>query len=398
MLLQRRSFIKTTALASAALLTPKLWSSSYTTLSPKGNKVLVVVQLSGANDGLNTIIPTTNDAYYKARPTLGIRKDKALRLTDDIGIHPSLSAFKQLYDDGNLAIVNGVGYPDNSRSHFRSMDIWHSASQSGEYLNSGWIGRYLDQVNKNSTSNTRALEIDDLMSLALKGKDNFGLAFRDPKRLMSTTQAPFIKSIAKSIHALEHEQTVDYLYQTLTNIVDSAAHIFDEANIGASKGIYPTTEIAQNLKIISSLILSDIDTKVYYLTLNGFDTHTDQLGRQNRLFDQLNGAVEAFTKDLKQNNRFDDVLLMTFSEFGRRLNQNGSGGTDHGAASCMFLAGGGLKNKGVLNDIPSLTDLHQGDLKHTVDFKSVYATILKNWLQADPVSILNGQYDLMNFV
>jgi uncharacterized protein (DUF1501 family) len=366
--------------------------------SLKDNKVLVILQMSGANDGLNTVIPITNDLYYKQRPSIAIAKKNALSLTSDVGLHPSLTGFKALFDNGELGIINGVGYPENSRSHFRSMDIWHSASASNEYLQSGWIGRYLDEVNKKAKSNVRALEIDSLMSLALKGENNFGLALEDPKKLFSTTQAPFIKALAKKQHDLEHEHTVDYLYQTLTNTVNSAEYIFEESKIGSSKFSYPDTDLGKGLKTIASLIMSDIETKVYYISIDGFDTHFGQLVRQQRLFDQINEAVSAFVKDLKSNNRFDDVLMMTFSEFGRRVAQNGSNGTDHGAASCMFLASGGLKKSGLLTEIPSLSDLHQGDLKHTIDFKQVYATILDKWLGVSHESVLNSKFKLLDFI
>jgi uncharacterized protein (DUF1501 family) len=397
MLIKRRSFIKLSSLASASIFTPKLLLD-LNNLPKKGNKVLVVLQMSGANDGLNTVIPIQNDVYYKSRPNVSIAKKDALSLSEDVGLNPALPTFKKLFDEGQLGILNGVGYPDNSRSHFRSMDIWHSASTTREYLDSGWIGRYLDVVNQKAKNNVRALEVDDLMSLALKGEHNFGLALEDPKKLFSTTQVPFIKDIAKKKHDLEHQHTVDYLYQTLTNTVNSAEHIFEESKIGASKLSYPRSDIGQGLKTIASLILSDIETKVYYISVSGFDTHNAQLSRQKRLFEQIDESVAAFVKDLKDNNRFEDVLLMTFSEFGRRVEQNGSNGTDHGAASCMFLASGALKKSGILSEIPSLTDLHQGDLKYSIDFKQVYATILDKWLDVNPDLVLNGYYKTLDFI
>jgi len=398
MLIKRRSFIKVGALASAGLFTPNLFANLGSPVVKAGNKVLVVLQLSGANDGLNTVIPYRNDEYFKQRPTISISRDKALQLTDEIGLNPALTALKGLYDDGHLAILNGVGYPDNSRSHFRSMDIWESASASNQYLQTGWIGRYLDQVNKVKESTTRAIEVDDLLSLALKGDQSFGLALKDPKKFYQVTQSDYIKKLAHLKHTHEHENTVDYLYETLTRTVDSADYILDQSTIGMTKMDYPSTKIGDNFKTVASLIFSDIDTKVYYLSLGGFDTHTGQVNRQDTLFKQINAALKAFTDDLKKNNRFEDVLVMSFSEFGRRVAQNASNGTDHGAASSMFLMSGGLKTSGLINEIPSLTDLDQGDLKYSIDFKQVYATILNKWLKVDEVNILGEKYDLLPFI
>ena len=398
MLIKRRSFIKTSALASASLLTPQLWANQLLRTPGKGEKVLVVLQLTGANDGLNTVIPFRNDVYYQSRPGIAIAKSEALGINDEYALHPELKNLQKLYGSGELAIINGVGYPENSRSHFRSMDIWQSASEANEYLSSGWIGRYLDEINKSGSRPTKALEIDDLMSLALKGDSNFGLAVKDPKKLFNATQSPFIKKLARQAHEHEHEHTVDYLYQTLTQTVNSAEYIFKEAKVAGNNATYPSNELGQGLKTIASLINSDIDTSVYYISHNGFDTHNDQLNRQARLFRQMDEALGAFVEDLKSKGRFEDVVIMTFSEFGRRVVQNGSNGTDHGAASCMFMLSGGLRNAGVINEMPSLTDLYQGDLKYSVDFRQVYATILDHWLGVNHGKILGGRYELMDFV
>jgi len=365
---------------------------------PPGNKVLVVLQLSGGNDGLNTVIPIRNDIYYKVRPKLGIAKDKSLILTDETGLHPSLTAFKELYDDGSLGIMNGVGYPNPDRSHFRSMDIWHSASNSNEYIYTGWLGRYLDAQCAGCDKPTQALEIDDVLSMALKGEQMKGLAMKDPKRLYNTANEKFFKDIAANHRDEAGEQPVDYLYKTMAETISSADYIYQQSKLRPSKTTYPATELGKSLQTISSLIQSDINTKVYYVSLGSFDTHVAQEFQQKRLFTEMNDAIKAFVKDLKDNNRFDDVLLTTFSEFGRRVSQNASGGTDHGTANNMFMIGGSLKQKGVLNAMPDLNKLDEGDLKHSVDFKDVYATILKNWLNADDKKILNNQYKYLSFV
>ena len=397
MLFKRKEFLQIGSLATASLMMPKfLKALEKSAAVPPGNKVMVVLQFSGGNDGLNTVIPIRNDIYYKSRPKLGIQKDVALKLTDEAGINPALPFLKELFDEGSLGIMNNVGYPNPDRSHFRSMDIWQSASDSNQYITTGWLGRYLDAQCSGCDKPTQALEVDDVLSLALKGNNIKGLALKDPKRLYNTSHERYFKEINA---AHEHEEAVvDYLYKTLSETLSSADYIYQQSRRHPSSQLYPGTELGKNLKTISSLIMSDINTKVYYVSLGSFDTHVNQENQQKRLFTELNDAVSAFVKDLKNNNRFQDVTIMTFSEFGRRVAQNASGGTDHGTANNMFFIGGGLKEKGLLNAMPDLNDLNQGDLKHTVDFKSVYATMLNKWLGADDKEILGKQYELMNFV
>jgi uncharacterized protein (DUF1501 family) len=398
MVIKRREFLQIGSLATASLMLPKFLKAfeGDRQLVPPGNKVMVVIQLSGGNDGLNTVIPVRNDIYYRERPKLSIAKDEALSLTDEVGLNPALTAFKELYDDGSLAILNSVGYPNPDRSHFRSMDIWHSASKSDEYLYTGWLGRYLDAQCSGCDKPTHALEIDDVLSLALKGEKHKGLALTDPKRLYTTSHERYFKQITSEHQA--GEETVDYLYKTMSETLSSADYIYKQSKLHPTSGTYPQTELGKSLKTISSLIQSDINTKVYYVSLGSFDTHINQANQQKRLFTDLNGAVAAFAKDMKAANRWNDVMLFTFSEFGRRVAQNASNGTDHGTANNMFFASGGLKEKGILNAMPDLANLNDGDLKHTVDFKNVYATLLNKWLNADDKLILRSQYQHMNFI
>ncbi|HEY5409041.1 MAG TPA: DUF1501 domain-containing protein, partial [Ginsengibacter sp.] len=303
MLFKRRDFLQIGSLATASLMLPKfLKAFDGKTIVPPGNKILVVLQFSGGNDGLNTVIPIRNDIYYKSRPRLGIEKDKALQLTDEAGINPALPAFKELFDDGSLGIMNNVGYPNPDRSHFRSMDIWQSASDSDKYVYTGWLGRYLDAQCNGCSKPTQALEVDDILSLALKGENNKGLAVKDPKRLYSTSHENYFKEI-NAAH-INGEETVDYLYKTLSETLSSADYIFQQSRLHPSPQIYPATETGKNLKTIASLIMSDINTKVYYLSLGSFDTHVNQENQQKRLFTELNDSIAAFVKDLKDNNRF----------------------------------------------------------------------------------------------
>ena len=397
MLIKRKEFLQVGSLATTSFMLPKfLKAFERPMMVPPGNKVVVVIQFSGGNDGLNTVIPVRNDIYYKERPRLGITKEKSLLLTDETALNPALEIFKGLYDEGNLSILNSVGYPNPDRSHFRSMDIWHSASNSNEYINSGWVGRYLDAQCKGCDKPTQAMELDDVLSLALKGEENKGLAFKDPKKLYNSSNGKYFKDV-NSDH--QHgEETIDYLYKTMSATLSSADYIYQQSRVHPSSQTYPNTELGKDLKTIASLIFSDINTKVYYVSLGSFDTHVNQDNQQKRLFTELNDAVKAFTADLKSNNRFQDVLMMTFSEFGRRVSQNASGGTDHGTANNMFFISGGLKEKGILNAMPDLVDLNEGDLKHKVDFKNVYATVLRKWLAADDKNILGKQYDYLKFL
>lgn len=399
MLIKRKEFLHLGSLATASLMLPKfLKAFEKPSMVPPGNKVLVVLQMSGGNDGLNTVIPVRNDVYYKLRPKLGIEKDKALLITDEVALHPALAGFKELFDDGSLGIMNCVGYPNPDRSHFRSMDIWHTASDSRNYVYTGWLGRYLDAQCHNCDKPTQALEIDDVLSLALKGDEMKGIALKDPQRLYNTSHQKYFKEVLADHKSSATEQPVDYLYKTMAETLSCADYIFQQSKLRPSSQQYPKTELAKSLQTIASLIFSDINTKVYYVSLGSFDTHVNQQGQQQRLFAEMSDAIKSFVADLKSNNRFEDVLVMTFSEFGRRVSQNASGGTDHGTANNMFLISGGLKQKGLINPMPDLDDLIEGDLKYKIDFKEVYATVLNKWLSADDKNILGNRYKHFDFI
>lgn len=397
MIIKRRQFLKAGSLATASLLLPNfLKAMSLPEALERGQKVLVILQLSGGNDGLNTIVPMRNDIYFRERQTIAV--DNALTLTDEAGIHPALPFFKTLYDRGELAVLNNVGYPDPNKSHFRSMDIWHSASRSDEYLESGWIGRYLDQACYDCGHPTQALEVNDMLSLALKGKQKKAFAFKDPKKLYQTSREEYFNALYQEHQHQHEEETVAYLYQTLGDTINNADYIFEQSKARKTAAAYPDSVLGKDLKTVSSLIKSDINTQVYYLQIGSFDTHINQQQRQDSLFHTINDAVEAFVDDLKKNGLFQHVMLMTFSEFGRRVAQNASNGTDHGTANQLFFLSGGLKKQGLLNALPDLTQLNEGDLQYTEDFRKVYATLLKKWLDADSTKILgwkNGIYDFI---
>ncbi|HWC54286.1 MAG TPA: DUF1501 domain-containing protein [Chitinophagaceae bacterium] len=397
--IKRKEFLQIGSLATASMMLPKfLKAFEKGNMVPPGNKVMVILQMSGGNDGLNTVIPVRNDLYYKARPKLGIEKTKALLLNDEVGLHPALTGFRDLFDDGSLGIMNAVGYPNPDRSHFRSMDIWQTATDSNQFLTTGWIGRYLDAQCQGCDKPTQAIEIDDVLSLAMKGEHIKGIALKDPKRLYGTSNEKFFRDVLKNHTATTNEEPVDYLYKTMAETLSSADYIFKQSQMHPTSADYPKTDLGNSLKTIASLIFSDINTKVYYVSLGSFDTHVNQEAQQQRLFTEMNDAVTSFVKDLKSNNRFNDVMLFTFSEFGRRVQQNASGGTDHGTANSMFLISGGLTKKGLLNELPDLSDLDEGDLKYKVDFKDVYATMLNKWLGANDEAILNKQHSYLDFI
>ncbi len=420
--MNRRSFLKSSALATTALWVPKfLHAFAGPALMPPKGKIMIVLQLSGGNDGLNTIIPYRNDIYYRERPRLGIQRENALTLTDEAGLHPTLSGLKGLWDNGDMAILNSVGYPNPDRSHFRSMDIWHSASPANEYWQSGWLGRFLDAQCNGCERPLAAIEIDDTLSLALKGERQKGLALENAKRLHDMAHSDFFAehlaaqykpfsmekptpkvagtsgSPANDPH--EMEAPVSYLYKTMASTVHSADYLYEKSSSKSSTYTYPASNLGKNLKTVASLILADCETQVYYLSLGSFDTHINQAGQQQRLFQEMNDALTAFATDMKNNSRWDDVLVVTFSEFGRRVAQNASGGTDHGTANNMIFLGGGLKQQGLLNPLPNLSDLDDGDLKYRTDFRQVYTTLLQKWLSVDAVSVLGGQrFEPLSFV
>ncbi|MHC2991831.1 twin-arginine translocation pathway signal [Pontibacter sp. HJ8] len=387
----RRDFIKVSALASGMLLVPNflhgLDKQGVPLLPGSNGKRLIVIQLTGGNDGLNTVVPYRNDLYYKARPSLAIPAGKVLTLDKGLGLNPAMEKLRLLYDQGHVAVLNSVGYPDPDRSHFRSMDIWHSGSASQEYLTTGWLGRYLDNL-PGDVAPHAAIEVDDLLSLALKGDRHTGLSVQDVQRFYQASNNAFLKKAASEhTHAHAH---IDYLYNTLIGTQQSAAYLQEKVKVYRSGQVYPKGEFANNLKTIAELIASGVESRVYYASLSGFDTHVRQAGQQGRLLREFSEGIYSLVQDLKQHNEFDHTLIMVFSEFGRRVEQNASNGTDHGTANNLFLIGGGLKRAGIYNEAADLQHLEQGDLRYCIDFRNVYATLLQNWLQADAGTILGA--------
>lgn len=396
--MKRRRFLKASVLASTSLMIPsflKGYSRSGNLGKGSGRK-LVIIQLSGGNDGLNTVVPFRNDIYYQSRPSLAIEAEKVLKLSDDLGFNPAMEALRSVFDEGNMSIINSVGYPNPDRSHFRSMDIWHTASGSDEYLQTGWIGRYLDSNCQGCTVPYHALELDDSLSLAMKGIEKSGFAMSDPRALQRATNNSFLKAVASADDS--HSETVDYLYKTMIDTQSSADYLYEKSKTHRSKVTYPNTPFAKDLKQVAELLTADTDAQIYYVSLSGFDTHAFQQRAQAKLLQRYAEAMAAFMKDLQINKLFDDTLIMTFSEFGRRVKQNASKGTDHGTANNLYLMGGKLNRAGFYNNAPNLSDLDKGDLKYEIDFRSVYTTILENWLEVDAAGVIGSGFENLKIV
>lgn len=399
--MKRRDFLKNSALAAAGSLVVPVFMKPFEAmaldeLSPYKN--LVVVQLSGGNDGLNTVIPFGNDIYYQKRKSIAIKPEEVIKLNDMQGLNPNLGALREIYDLGWMTIINDVGYPNPDRSHFRSMDIWQTGSDSNQFLSTGWIGRYLDSNCETCKFPYTAIEVDDSLSLALKGNTKKGIALKDPNTLFKNTNEAFFKQMVNSSKDHLDEDNLGYLYKTMVETSSSANYIQQTSKIYESKATYPNSGFANQLKTVSRFISSGLKTKVYYVSLSGFDTHVNQLQQQGNLFKQYSEGMAAFLNDLKQHDKLNDTLVITFSEFGRRVEQNASNGTDHGTANNVFLFGGRLKKQGIYNDAPNLTDLDNGDLKYQVDFREVYGTILDNWLDVNNQQILTKKFQTLDFI
>jgi uncharacterized protein (DUF1501 family) len=388
------------------------------------DRILVVLQLAGGNDGLNTIVPYAHDDYYRLRPTLGIPKEQVLRLNDEIGMHPQLTGLKSLYDDGKLAIVQGVGYPNPNRSHFRSMEIWETASGSDRVEKYGWIGRYFDNTCSGATQRswvpggrsapglpslpkpTLAVTIGNEAPMTIRNTHSIGVSLEDPERfrwtpgstMAETAQVEQMVFQELNQPAGSRAGSLDFLQRTAMNARVSSDQIREVARKYRGTVPYPPAgQLSQGLRLIAAMIAGNLGTRVYFASLGGFDTHAGQRGTHTQLLTQLGGAVRAFYQDLQTQGNADRVLVMSFSEFGRRVAENASGGTDHGTAAPMFLFGNPVK-PGLYGQHPSLTDLDNNDLKFTTDFRSVYATVLEKWLGADSRPVLNGAFPTLAFV
>ena len=395
------SFITRTALVMS-----NPWDVAQVTSRPgvPDDHVLVVVQMGGGNDGLNTVVPFSNDAYYRARPNLAVPQKDVIRVTDDLGFHPSLVKLKELYDKGAVAVVQGVGYPNPSRSHFKSMEIWQTADPEGRVVRYGWIGRYFDSKCPVCEQPTVGVNVGPSMPLAMQAESGMGVSLETPEAFqwMSSLNGIGEKEEQELFRLLNapaanEPGTIDFLRHTAMNAYVSADQVRGAVRAYRGGIDYANTRFATSMKLIAQMIAGKLPTKVYYAHITGFDTHAAQRGVHENLLQQLAEGVTAFYRDLEAQGNADRVVVLAFSEFGRRVAENGSAGTDHGTAAPMFIFGKPLK-AGFYGQQPSLTDLTEGDLRHGIDFRSVYATVLDRWLGTDPQKILGSNFERVDFI
>jgi len=362
--MKRREFIYTTTWGGTiGLAAPNLFAGT----SGLDHPVLVVIQLAGGNDGLNTVIPTNNDHYYRARPTLAIKAGDTLSINDTAGLHPGLTGLKTLYDEGVLAIVEGVGYPNPNRSHFRSTAIWHAAAGSGRHEPSGWLGRYMDRYCSNEPAGVGVCIGNQQPRAFVSARPEGGITLNDAR--------------ADASRMLKRTDMEAVLTRT-----KPAAD-------------FPNTCLARKLQTVSRLIQGRMPARIYFLSLGGFDTHTHQNGTHAALMKETGDALLAFNRALQKTGQHTRVATMVFSEFGRRVSENTSGGTDHGVAAPVFVLGGTVKG-GLYGSRPGLAPeaLLNGDPAHTVDYRSVYATLLEKHMAADSKSVLLNSFQLLDFM
>ena len=368
----------------------------------RDRSILVIVQLAGGNDGLNTVIPYTDDRYYNLRPTLGL-KNNLLELNDNLALHPACQPLHELYGEGKLSIVQNVGYPNPNRSHFRSTEIWETASDSDTFQREGWLGRYFDNECAGSPeaesvdADPSAIHVGDMIPQTYLSLESHSLFGMKPYGKFDRGQDPADLAYEKLLQADHIEGNASYLQHTMMNTLVTERRV--EKIIGKYKpqAAYPATKLAQSLKRVAALIHADMETRVYFVSQGGYDTHANQLNNHQRLLTELSTSMSAFQKDLTAHSKDDQVMTMTFSEFGRRPAENGSGGTDHGTSAPLFVMGSKVKG-GLLGQTPELITDATKDLTYSTDFRGVYSSVLDKWLEADSSKILGDKYEHVPFV
>ncbi len=371
--MDRRSFMTLTATAtSGSILLPNfLQAMSRRTVGFKGNAI-VFMQLDGGNDGLNTYVPYADPLYQALRPTIALSSTDVINTTNGMGMHPALKGLSQIQQAGNLSILQNVGYPNPVKSHFRSKEIWQTGSKSSEYLRNGWLGRYLDEYCDNIIP-TAGINVDRIDNLALKGAVPNSITIRNPRGF---------KSWVEQQHELSGKPALDFARTIAVGTHDGNKEIQKALKKSGAEASYPKSALGRQLQWIAQLIKGELGSKIYYTSLGGFDTHDNQLGTHNRKLEEVDQSVFAFYEDVKNAGLLDHITLVVFSEFGRRVADNGSG-TDHGTAAPVFIIGGGNKGR-VLGRNPDLENLNDGDLIHDIDFRSFYAALLEQKLDFDP--------------
>jgi uncharacterized protein (DUF1501 family) len=387
-MLNRRRFLQASSLVALAPTVPAfLRRAAQAAESKSDDRILVVIQLDGGNDGINTVVPFRDPGYAEHRAELRLADDRLIKLTDDVALHPSLRGMADLFESSRLAIVQGVGYPNPNRSHDVSMAIWQTARFDPlEHKTFGWIGRALDQAERDGGP-ASILIGDGELPQAVIGRRSIASNFTRLEDMVPQRGGPRVADVkGKATGNLG-----DFVRRTTLDAYTTAELLNDVARKPDSAGRYPATELAQRLQLISRLIQAGMSTRVYYAVQSSYDTHSAQAPTHSRLLRELADATRSFLDDLRDCGLADRVLVLCFSEFGRRVQENASEGTDHGTAGPVFLAGPGVK-PGLHGTTLSLTDLDAGDLKMSVDFRSVYATILEQWLALDSQAVLDGQF------
>lgn len=377
--MNRRNFFKLTGTCTGGLLMLPDFLYSYAmqqNLTP-GDECVVFLQLNGGNDGLNTFIPYQDELYYKYRPNIALSKNDVIAGNNGMAFHPALKGFAEIQQKGDLTVIQNVGYPEPERSHFRSQEIWQTGSSTKEYLTEGWLGRFLDLQCKNHTP-TAAINFDAFDNLALKGNELNTLTVDNPAKLKS--------NIEGQSTMLSKNPQLDFVRKIANSVTEGAGEMAAAIKrAGPSDVTYPNKPLAKKMEWIAQLIKGGLNSKVYYTSVSGFDTHDRQLAFHNTKLTEVGDAVYAFYNDLKAAKKMDEVTVVVFSEFGRRVADNGRG-TDHGTAAPMFIIGG--KNKGrVIGSNPDLVNLDGGDLIHQTDFRSVYAALLQDKFAFNPSQI-----------
>ncbi len=369
----------------------------------KKEKNLVVVQLSGGNDALNTIIPYGDGLYYDNRPFVNIPQDRVLKVDDHIGFNPSMAPLKRLYDQGKLAVINGIGYPEPNRSHFRAMDIWHTAEPT-EVVNEGWLGRTireLDPKGENVLTGVnfgrglpRALYAQDVPVASVGNLETYGL-FPDIEDDRARNVA--LNAFSRMYGGLGKDTMADFLSQTGMDAMKGADILRRAPAMYSSNVEYADTPIAQSLKNIAQVMFADLGTRVFYANHGSFDTHSGELAAHQKLWSDLAVALSDFMDDLVEHGRDRDTAVLLFSEFGRRIKDNGAG-TDHGSGGVAFILSGDVKG-GLYGRYPSLRDNDQveGDMAFNNDFRGTYSEIAEKWLRVDPEVVANGAFGQLNF-
>jgi uncharacterized protein (DUF1501 family) len=408
MLTRRRFLTRTlqgTSLLALGPAVPGFLARTAAAAEPGRDNILVVVEMTGGNDGLNTVIPYADDLYHKNRPTLRYTKEQVVRVNDHVGMHPSLRPLEALLQKGRLAVVQGVGYPNPDRSHFESMDVWQSADPQRKITN-GWLGRAIPEMK--TAGDLPMIHVGpNRLPLALQGAEGSAISLNEkvPYRLELGGGSPerhkarrkVMDELAKPAGTTDNA-LLDFVQRrqvrTLTSL-DRLQEVLDEhRNNGGFQGAdgrFYNAPLANKLQLVAHLIEKGFGTRIFYVTIDGFDTHSEQQAEHAKLLTQLADGITSFFGTLEKSGHAGRVRLMTFSEFGRRVKENGSKGTDHGAGSCLFVAGQGLK-AGAVGAHPSLSDLDSGDLKFHTDFRNVYATLLDGWLGCDSKVVLGGTF------